>query len=104
MSDHADHHHAAPAKPNATTTMSFALFIGMVTIIVTLVGAIRGSDTILTIGLITGIASIAVAVLAVLILWWLGKAHVEEQFLRQHYPGYSEYCTRVRHRLIPGLL
>jgi hypothetical protein len=47
--------------------MSIALFIGMVTIIVTLVGAIRGSDTILTIGLITGIASIAVAVLAVLI-------------------------------------
>ena len=43
-------------------------------------------------------------VLAVLILWWLGKAHVEEQFLRQHYPGYNEYCTRVRHRLIPGLL
>jgi hypothetical protein len=67
MSDHADHHHAAPAKPNATTTMGFALFIGMVTIIVALVGAIRGSDSILTIGLITGIAAIAVAVLAVLI-------------------------------------
>jgi Co/Zn/Cd efflux system component len=67
MSDHADHHHAAPAKPNATTTMGIALFIGMVTIIVTLVGAIRGSDAILTIGLVTGIAAIAVAVLAVLI-------------------------------------
>ena len=55
MSDHADHHHAAPAKPNATTTMGIALFIGMVTVIVALVGAVRGSDTILTIGLITGI-------------------------------------------------
>lgn len=67
MSDHADHHHAAPAKPNATTTMGIALFIGMVTVIVALVGAVRGSDAILTIGLITGIASIAVAVLAALI-------------------------------------
>ncbi|MGI9186400.1 MAG: hypothetical protein ACR2J9_02585 [Gaiellales bacterium] len=67
MSDHADHHHAAPAKPDATTTMGIALFIGMVTVIVALVGAVRGSDTILTIGLITGIAAIAVAVLAVLI-------------------------------------
>ena len=67
MSDHVDHHHAAPAKPNATTTMGIALFIGMVTVFVALVGAIRNSDTVLTIGLITGIASIAVAVLAVLI-------------------------------------
>lgn len=67
MSDHADHHHAAPAKPNATTTMGIALFIGMVTVIVALVGAVRGSDTVLTIGLITGIATLAVAVLAALI-------------------------------------
>jgi len=67
MSDHADHHDAAPAKPNATTTMGIALFIGMVTVIVALVGAVRDSHTVLTIGLITGIASIAVAVLAVLI-------------------------------------
>lgn len=67
MADHADHHHAAPAKPNATTTMGFALFFGMVTIVVALVGAIRDSDAILTIGLITGIAAIAVAVLASLI-------------------------------------
>ena len=67
MSDHADHHHAAPAKPNATTTMGIALFIGMVTMIVALVGAIRGSDAVLTVGLVTGIASIAVAVLAALI-------------------------------------
>ncbi len=67
MADHADHHHAAPAKPNATTTMGFALFAGMVTVIVALVGAIRDSDAILTVGLITGIASIAIGVLAVLI-------------------------------------
>lgn len=67
MADHADHHHAAPAKPNATTAMGFALFAGMVTVIVALVGAIRDSDAILTVGLITGIASIAIGVLAVLI-------------------------------------
>lgn len=67
MADHADHHHAAPAKPNATTTMGIALFAGMVTIIVALVGAIRNSHDILTIGLVTGIITLVVAILAVLI-------------------------------------
>jgi protein-S-isoprenylcysteine O-methyltransferase Ste14 len=42
--------------------------------------------------------------LAALVAWWLGKATVEEDFLRSHYPGYAEYCQRVRARLIPGLL
>lgn len=42
--------------------------------------------------------------LLVLVLWWLGKAQVEEEFLRRHYPGYADYCRRVRGRLIPGLL
>lgn len=42
--------------------------------------------------------------LAVLLLWWLGKAHVEEAWLREHYPGYDQYCQRVRHRIIPGIL
>jgi protein-S-isoprenylcysteine O-methyltransferase Ste14 len=42
--------------------------------------------------------------LAVLVLWWLGKASVEERFLRERYPGYSDYCRRVPHRLIPWLL
>lgn len=42
--------------------------------------------------------------LAVLILWWVGKASVEERFLRQRYPGYADYCRRVRYRLIPWIL
>lgn len=67
MSDHADHHHAAPAKPDATTTMGFALMFGMVTVIISLIGAIRDSSVLLTIGLLTGIAAIVVGVLAVLI-------------------------------------
>ncbi len=67
MADHADHHHAAPAKPNATTTMGIALFFGMATILIALVGAIRNSHDILTVGLVTGVIAIAVAVLAVLI-------------------------------------
>jgi protein-S-isoprenylcysteine O-methyltransferase Ste14 len=46
----------------------------------------------------------ALVPLLALVLWWLGKAHVEEEFLREHYPGYAEYCDRVRARLIPGLL
>jgi protein-S-isoprenylcysteine O-methyltransferase Ste14 len=46
----------------------------------------------------------ALAPLAVLVLWWLGKAHVEEAWLVDHYPGYGAYCQRVRRRIIPGLL
>lgn len=42
--------------------------------------------------------------LAVLLLWWVGKAHVEEAWLRGHYPGYEAYCQRVRSRIIPGIL
>ena len=42
--------------------------------------------------------------LGALVVWWLGKARVEEAFLRDRYPGYSDYCQRVRARLIPGLL
>lgn len=66
MSDHADHHHAAPAKPNATTFMGIALFIGIVTVMLALVGAIRNSESVLTVGLITGAAAIVLAVLAAL--------------------------------------
>ena len=47
---------------------------------------------------------LALPVLGLLVVWWLGKASVEEEFLRAHYDGYDAYCTRVRHRLIPGLL
>jgi len=42
--------------------------------------------------------------LAALLAWWLGKAHVEEAWLRGHYSGYDQYCRRVRHRIIPGVL
>ncbi|MEZ5185758.1 MAG: isoprenylcysteine carboxylmethyltransferase family protein [Candidatus Nanopelagicales bacterium] len=42
--------------------------------------------------------------LTVLLVWWLGKAHVEEHWLRAHYPGYEAYCHRVRARIIPWLL
>ena len=41
------------------------------------------------------------APLALLVGWWLAKASVEEDFLRQRYPGYGDYCRRVRFRLIP---
>ena len=27
----------------------------------------------------------------------------EERYLKQHLPGYADYCTRVRYRLIPGI-
>mgnify|MGYP006271457031 CR=1 FL=1 len=63
MADHADHH-AAPAKPNATAFMGLALFIGIVTVMLALVGGIRASDGILTVGLVTGIVAIVLAVLA----------------------------------------
>lgn len=43
-------------------------------------------------------------VLAVLLLWWLAKSQVEEEYLSKYYPGYADYCRRVRRRLIPGLL
>jgi protein-S-isoprenylcysteine O-methyltransferase Ste14 len=42
--------------------------------------------------------------LVALVVWWLGKARVEEDFLRARYPDYAAYCQRVRARLIPGLL
>jgi Co/Zn/Cd efflux system component len=66
MADHADHHHAAPAKPNATTFMGIALFLGMVTVVVALVGGIRDSSGILSAGLATGVIAVVLAVLAAL--------------------------------------
>jgi protein-S-isoprenylcysteine O-methyltransferase Ste14 len=42
--------------------------------------------------------------LAGLLTWWLGKAHIEEAWLCDHYPGYPEYCERVPHRIIPMIL
>lgn len=42
--------------------------------------------------------------LALLVLWWLAKAQVEESHLRERYPGYDDYCRQVRARLIPFIL
>lgn len=38
---------------------------------------------------------------AVLAVVWALKARVEERFLAASYPGYADYCTRTRYRLIP---
>jgi protein-S-isoprenylcysteine O-methyltransferase Ste14 len=35
-----------------------------------------------------------------IVVW---RLRMEEQVLRRELPGYSEYTTRVRHRLIPGV-
>jgi protein-S-isoprenylcysteine O-methyltransferase Ste14 len=32
---------------------------------------------------------------------WALKARVEERFLRERYPGYAEYSSRRRYRLVP---
>jgi protein-S-isoprenylcysteine O-methyltransferase Ste14 len=36
-----------------------------------------------------------------LALLWAAKSAVEERFLLARYPGYAEYASRVRHRLVP---
>lgn len=45
----------------------------------------------------------ALAATAALALVWALKARVEERFLRERYPGYAEYESRTRHRLVPYL-
>ncbi len=66
MADHADHHHhAAPAKPNASAMMGFGMFAGITAILVALVAVVRGG-AMLDIGAILGVASIAIAILAVI--------------------------------------
>ena len=32
---------------------------------------------------------------------WALKASVEERFLTARYPGYADYCARIRYRLVP---
>ena len=44
---------------------------------------------------------IALAVTAALGVVWALKARVEEGFLRERYPGYADYASRVRFRLVP---
>jgi protein-S-isoprenylcysteine O-methyltransferase Ste14 len=43
----------------------------------------------------------ALAATAALVLVWALKARVEERFLGARYPGYAEYCSRTRYRLVP---
>lgn len=38
---------------------------------------------------------------AALAVVWALKARVEERFLSDAYPGYAEYASRTRHRLVP---
>ena len=46
-------------------------------------------------------ALVAFFPIAVGIVW---RMRDEERFLKQHLPGYTEYCARVRSRLIPGIV
>lgn len=38
---------------------------------------------------------------AALTVLWALKSRVEERFLAERYPGYADYCSRTRYRLIP---
>jgi protein-S-isoprenylcysteine O-methyltransferase Ste14 len=38
---------------------------------------------------------------AALAVVWALKASVEERFLTARYPGYADYCSRTRYRLVP---
>jgi protein-S-isoprenylcysteine O-methyltransferase Ste14 len=44
---------------------------------------------------------LAFVAIALVILWQLFD---EERFLKQHLPGYIEYCHKVRYRLVPFVL
>ena len=46
---------------------------------------------------------LALIVTAALGVVWALKARVEEGFLRERYPGYTAYASRVRSRLVPFL-
>jgi len=46
---------------------------------------------------------VALALTAVLGVLWAFKARAEEGYLSAHYPGYAEYASRVRRRLVPGV-
>ena len=38
---------------------------------------------------------------ALLAVTWALKSRVEERFLIERYPGYTDYCSRTRYRLVP---
>lgn len=44
---------------------------------------------------------LALAATAALALTWALKCSVEERFLLVRYPGYADYRSRTRHRLVP---
>ena len=44
---------------------------------------------------------LALVVTVALGIVWALKARVEEGFLRERYPGYGDYASRVRFRLVP---
>lgn len=46
---------------------------------------------------------VALALTGALAVLWAGKTAVEERYLRNAYPGYADYATRVRSRLVPGV-
>ena len=46
---------------------------------------------------------VALALTVVLAVLWAGKTAVEERYLRDAYPGYADYASRVRSRLAPGV-
>ena len=46
---------------------------------------------------------VALVLTSVLAVLWAGKTAVEERHLRDVYPAYADYATRVRWRLVPGL-
>jgi protein-S-isoprenylcysteine O-methyltransferase Ste14 len=52
-------------------------------------------------GIALALSPWALAGTAALALVWAFKARVEERFLAARYPGYADYCTRTRYRLVP---
>ena len=52
-------------------------------------------------GIALALSPWALVLTAVLAAVWALKARVEERFLAPRYPGYAEYCTRTRYRLVP---
>jgi protein-S-isoprenylcysteine O-methyltransferase Ste14 len=55
-------------------------------------------------GMSVGLGSVAVLTMsAVMILLLVIRLLDEEKMLRAELPGYSEYCTRVHWRLVPGV-
>jgi protein-S-isoprenylcysteine O-methyltransferase Ste14 len=54
-----------------------------------------------TAGISLALSPWALVPTAVLAVVWALKASVEERFLRDRYPGYSDYCSRTRYRLVP---